>query len=620
MPPRYDEPSPDTTLPEVLTQQSADHLRRLLDLLPRERPRPTRKAELAAAIERRLAGDRLNEQWSRLARIQRLAVSEVLYSSDGAFHPTRFQAKYGALPDGVATEPGRESGASLLNLFLYAGSSFSGGTAIIPADLKERLHAFVPRPPPLTMESQDEPPETIAQPRRGYSGKQAPPVDQVPLTRRDMEHAAQQDLLAVLRLVDRGSVAVSAKTRQATAAAVRRIAAVLTGGDFFDPAPKKQHSWEQTVGPIRAFAWPLLLQTARLAEVHGSKLALTKAGRAALGKPPAETLELLWDRWLGSTSFDELRRVEAIKGQRGRGARALTAARHRRDSIVEALEHCPLDRWVSCDELARFMQAADLEFCITRNPWTLYVGEARYGSLGYAGYHDWSFLQGRYLLCFLFEYAATLGVLDVAYTDPRNARLDFTRLDAMDEMDFLSRYDGLRYFRLTPLGAWCLGRAESYQPRPPAAGASISVFPDLRLQVQGGDLTQDEALLLETYARQEAKDVWRLDHDKTLTVLESGARVDELREFLTTRDEQPLPETVEGFLDTTVRRSQALVTQGTALLIECADAALAEQLATHEQTAKLCRRTGERGLVVRTDAEGRFRKAVRELGYGMPRR
>ena len=616
----YDGPSPDTTLPEVLALQTADHLRRLLDLLPRERPRPTRKAELAAAVERRLAGDRLNELWSRLTPIQRLAVSEVLHSSDGAFHPTRFRAKYGDLPGGVATEPGRETGASLLSLFLYAGSSFGGGTAIIPADLKERLYAFVPRSPPLTMAAQDELPEAIAQPRRGYYGKQAPPVDQVPLTRRDMEHAAQQDLLAVLRLVDRGSVAVSAKTRQATAAAVRRIAAVLYGGDFFDPAPQKQHSWEQTVGPIRAFAWSLLLQAARLAELHGSKLALTKAGRTALGKPPAETLELLWDRWLGSTSFDEFRRIEAIKGQRGRGARALTAARHRRDSIVEALEECPVDRWVSCDELARFMQAADLEFSITRNPWTLYVGEARYGSLGYAGYHDWSILQGRYLLCFLFEYAATLGVVDVAYTDPRNARLDFTRLDATDELDFLSRYDGLRYFRLTALGAWCLGRTESYQPRPPAARASITVFPDLRLQVQGADLTQDEALLLETYARQEAEDVWRLDRDKTLTVLESGGRVDELREFLTTRDEQPLPETVEGFLDTTARRSQALVAQGAALLIECADAALAEQLATHERTAKLCRRTGERGLVVRTEAEGRFRKAIRELGYGMPRR
>ena len=119
---------------------------------------------------------------------------------------------------------------TLLNLSLYAGSSYDGGTGIIPADLKERLRAFVPSPPALTMAAQDELPEAIAQPRRGYYGKKARPVDQVPLTRRDMEHPAQQDLPAVLRLVERGNVAVSAKTRQATAAAVRRIAAVLYDG------------------------------------------------------------------------------------------------------------------------------------------------------------------------------------------------------------------------------------------------------------------------------------------------------------------------------------------------------------------------------------------------------
>ena len=325
MPGRYDGARPDATLPEVLAQQSADHLRRLLALLPRERPRPTRKAELATAVERRLDGDRLDELWGRLTPVQRHAVSEVLDSTDGAFHPSRFLAKYGSLPDGVATEPGRETGASLLSLFLYAGSSYSGGTAIIPADLKERLRAFVPRPPPLTMAAQDELPEAIAQPRRGYYGKQAPPVDQVPLTRRDMERAAQQDLPAVLRLVDRGSVAVSAKTRQATAPAVRRIAAVLHGGDFFDPAPRKQHSWEQTVGPIKAFAWPLLLQNARLAEVHGSKLALTRAGRTALGTPPAETLGAA----VGALAGEHLlRRVPAHRGDQG-AARARSSGADR---------------------------------------------------------------------------------------------------------------------------------------------------------------------------------------------------------------------------------------------------------------------------------------------------
>ena len=612
-----DLPHSSATLTEVLADESADELRRLRDLLPRERPRPTRKADMAAAIERHLAGEALLELWSKLDQTQRHAVSEALYGPDATFLASRFRAKYGALPTGFGSTRDHATGASLLRLFLYGFDLRHEGRAIIPTDLAERLRAFVPPPPPLTLAAQDALPESIAQPRRGYFGKQARPVDQVAVGHREMERAAHHDLLAVLRLVDYGKVAVSAKTRHATAAAVRRIAAVLYGEDFFDPAPQ-QYSGEQTVGPIRAFAWPMLLQAAKLAEVHGSKLALTKAGRAALGTRPADTLRLLWRRWLASTAFDEFRRIEAIKGQRGRGARAMTAARSRRGAIAEALMECPVGQWVSCDDLSRYMQAADLEFSITRNPWHLYIGEARYGSLGYSGYHDWSILQGRYLLCFLFEYAATLGVVDVAYTDPDDARLDFSDMDNTDDLAFLSRYDGLRYFRLTPLGAWCLGEADSYQPRAPAAGASITVFPDRRVHLHG-EPAADELILLETYARPETDGVWRLDQDRTLAALESGSRVDELREFLTARDDQPLPETVEGFLDTAASRVQALVPQGTALLIECADAALADLLATHERTAKLCQPTGERGLVVRAHAEAKFRKAIRELGYGMPR-
>ena len=92
-----------------------------------------------------------------------------------------------------------------------------------------------------------------------------------------------------------------------------------------------------------------------------------------------------------------------------------------------------------------------------------------------------------------------------------------------------------------------------------------------------------------------------------------------MHEFLQARDEQPLPETVEGFIVTTERRARALKNTGSALLIECADAEIAGMIASHERTKKLCLRAGERHLVVKVDVEEQFRKAVHLLGYGMPR-
>ena len=264
--------------------------------------------------------------------------------------------------------------------------------------LANRLRAFVPPPAEATLDAEDELPQSVDIPRHAWLRKdETPTFDRVELVRRDMESAASRDLHAVLRLVDRGRVAVSAKTRRASATAVQRIAEVVDGGDFFDPMEKKER-WEQTIGPIRAFAWPWLLQAGKLVECRGSKLALTKAGHAALGAPAAPALRSLWQRWIRSTLLDEFSRIDDIKGQhRGKGRRTMTTPSGRRPVIAEALAQCPVGRWVRFDDFSRYMRASSFDFDITRDPWLLYLADAHYGSLGYEGGHHWDILQGRYL-------------------------------------------------------------------------------------------------------------------------------------------------------------------------------------------------------------------------------
>jgi hypothetical protein len=137
------------------------------------------------------------------------------------------------------------------------------------------------------------------------------------------------------------------------------------------------------------------------------------------------------------------------------------------------------------DDFFRYMQSANFDFEVTREPWDLYIEEKGYGSLGYAGFHDWHILQGRYALCLLFEYVSTLGLIDVAYVSPVGARRDYTELWGVDDLDFFSRYDGLLYFRLTPLGAYALGLADEYTPAPLEAKSSLRVLPSLKVVVSG---------------------------------------------------------------------------------------------------------------------------------------
>ncbi len=608
---------PPATVSEALALLNTEFLLPLMELLAIARPRPTRKADMVKAIESHLAGDRLRKLWDRLDEKQQLAVREALHAPFGVFDRQQFEAKYGSLPAGLGTTHTRRR-ARPLHLFLYPRFRQAMEVSLVPPELARRLAAFVTPPPEATVAAADELPEAVELPQSGPVRRgEKPSLARVSLTRRDMERTAPHDLLAVLRLIDGGRVAVSATTRRPAAAASQRVAEVLSGGDFFEPTTGNKPKRVQAIGPIRAFAWPCLVQAARLAELRGSRLALTKAGRAALAAPPPQALRRLWERWLKSTLLDEFSRVENIKGQsRGKGKRTMTAPAGRRVAIADALAQCPVGRWVRFDDFSRFMQAASFDFDVTRNPWNLYLLEPGYGDLGYDGSHDWHILQGRYLLCLLFEYAATLGLIDVAYIDPRGAREDYTHMWGADDLEFLSRYDGLQYFRLNPLGAYCLGLADAYESSAPPARAALTVFPGLWLQA-GAPLSPEERLLLDTYADAEADGVWRLSRDKTLSALESGHDADELRRFLAARDDQPLPETVEGFLRAAERGARALTLRGAALLIECADAEIAARLATDASTAGVCLRAGERLLVVHTTSEKAFRKAARALGYGV---
>ena len=590
-------------LHDAMVGLTVDQIRPMMELLPVAKPLPTRKLDMVKVIEGHLAGHRLMETWERLDPNQQMAVREAVHNN-GRLDSVQFKAKYGVLPAGLGKGGYRES--SPLRLFLYPDSRY-GTPAFVPMDLAKSLRAFVEPPPPVAVEVVDAPPETVA-----LAGD-----TEATLIRRDMERVASQDLKAVLRLVQGGAVAVSDKTRRPSAVAIRRIAEVLADGDFFDPLEKKEKRWQQVPGAMRAFAWPLLVQAAKLARLRGSRLELTKAGRTALAAPAAPTLREAWEGWIYTDLLDEFNRIDDIKGQlRGKGRRAMTSAIERRSVIADALAECPVGRWVRFDDFSRFMRAVPFHFEVTGDPWRLYIADQHYGSLGYDSYHTWEVVQGRYLLCVLFEYAATLGMVDVAYVHPKGARRDYTHIWGTDEMVYLSRYDGLTYFRLNALGAYCLGVADAYETSFGQENTSLSVFPDRRVCANGA-LSADERLLLETYAAFETDGTWRLDGDKILSALEDGAEPGELRRFLAERDDQPLPETIEGFLRGIERGASALKVSGNAILIECVDAEVAARIMADRKLAKLCLPAGDRHLVVKERSEKAFRKASHGLGYGI---
>jgi len=600
------------TVRDALDRRTVEELKKLLALLPAAE-KPTRKGDLADLVAAHLEGEALTALWGRLGATQKSAVAETLYAADGQFDGVRFAAKYGDSPDwGSSRGLGYDRTPSRLSLFIYE--------RVLPQDLQARLKEFVPRPAEAVLETfpEDNLPQEVTRQVEWWDAETKKPVretEKIPVVYRDTERVAAGELTAVLRLVEAGKVAVSDTTRLPTAAALKTVAAMLDGGDYYGPEDSNEGIEE--AGPIRAFAWPLVVQAAGLAELSGKKLALTRAGQKAISAPPHETLRAAWRRWLKTKLLDELRRVDAIKGQTGKGKHGLTALEPRRAAVAEALVECPEGEWVDVGRFQRFMLAEDYTFEVTRDPWTLYIEEPGYGSLGYDGSHSWAILQARYVLCLLFEYAATLGMVDVAYVPPNGARPDYRSLWGTDDLDFLSRYDGLLLFRLNPLGAYCLSLTENYTPPPQEERLLLEVQPNREIVLLHPPLPPADMLTLEAFTEPSDEAFWQLDPAKILAAAEAGRPVSELETFLQARG-GPLPDTVQLFLADMASRAGQFSDRGAARLVECADAALAAEIAGSKRLGKLCLRAGDRHLVIPAASETAFRKALRELGYILP--
>ncbi|WP_235433721.1 helicase-associated domain-containing protein [Protofrankia coriariae] len=311
-------------------------------------------------------------------------------------------------------------------------------------------------------------------------------------------------------------------------------------------------------------------------------------------------------------------RIEAIKGQRS--ARALTAAGPRRRAVTAALAICPPGEWIAVDELFTRMRRDGSSFTVARDTWKLYLEDPQYGSLGYDGFHDWPLLEGRYTLCLLFEYAGALGLFDLEYGDPVDARDDFHANWGADGLGYLSRYDGLYAVRLNTLGAYVLGLAEQYEPEPESgggAGPELKVLPNLDIVATGAVKPADE-LLLDAYGQRSSDRVWSLNLTSLLAAVDAGRPLEELRRFLDDHADHAVPATVTRLFEDATARVGQLRDLGLARVVECTDPAVAALITADRRLRRFCQSVGDRHIAVPVQHEADFRTALRKLGYVIP--
>lgn len=584
------------TLVEAFHSLTVPDLRLFATVVPFALSKST-KADMIAVLKASMSGDALRQLWGQLSASEQCAVAEAIHHPFGLLDMRAFQAKYQTLPK--LNEPGSSrhdtGNPTLLALFIHHDRR--SGHYFVPSDLQATLVPWVPKPKAMVVQT--------VPPDESDDG----------LTCRQTETEALQDLKLLLRTIEQTKVQVSDKTGVASAAAQRLVADKLTHGDFY-ALDEAVEGWQQTVGPIKAFAWPLLLQAGGLATCVSGRLALTPAGIKAIVSPPAPTIRALWRKWVNSRLLDEFSRVDIIKGQQSAG-RVMTAVAPRRQAIEDALRECPVGQWIDIDALGRFMRATGHDFAVTHDPWKLYLFDKQYGAMGYDGHNEWHILEQRYMTALLMEYAATLGLVDVAYVHPAGATDDFRGIWGADELRFLSRYDGLERIRITELGAYVLGVRTDYVPQQVTSPVRLQVLRNLWVQVLHGLLEADAQQHLETWARPAQVDTWELCPLKAAAAIEKGYETAALRGFLQAHTADDLPDEVLAFLHACDRSSKAFKTAGDATLVEGRDRSTVDAAMADSVLSKLAHRIGPKELVVRNEHTGKFRQRLLALGLGL---
>jgi hypothetical protein len=587
---------------------------------------PTRKADIVQAILakcRGTDGSLLGEADSGLkAVLSQLPQELQCLIAEAAYHKSvnarAFMAKYEISSVKQLTENIGDTRRRtwLGTVFLKVEDD---GQILLCDDLRAEVRKLLPKPPRPVLRVTDSLPASVS-----YSdwvfGQDAA-TEGRPVQVYEGGTTVLTELGGVLSLVQYGKLKVAPKSGRLSASSERLLADVLVQPDFALDVPEtktkhdRRYQYEnEACGPVRGHAWGVLVQQCGWARVRGGALTLTPAGRAMLNSPTPEAFREGVCRFLANDDFDEMNRINHIRGQGGRGKRYMSRPAIRRAAIWSSLRHWPVAQWASFDEAFRFVFASGNAFFTAVESMFLYIADAQYGSL-YAEEP----IDRQYTRAFLMESLGTLGLVDLAYVYPHGLWPEMGDNWGRDSYDFCGRYDGLLFVRLNSLGAYCLGLTDTWQPPQATHRNLFRILPNRDVVLCGDrrSLVGPDRHLLERFAVPRSDDVWRLDRDRILDHAETGGAVDDVRRFLAERSEG-LPDNVSVWLDDLERGLGAVLGVSDAVLIKMADPVAAALVANDTKASSYALLAGERHVVVPAKRLRALNGVLRRYGFILP--
>ena len=584
------------TFKACLNEWNAEVLKEFAKQLGVHRSKHTRKQHFIDAINAVLT--QTPEAFiARLGKNEKILLAETLYGGELPSEQV-FMAKHGVARPQIS-DRGYGSGrrAALVSCVL-SFERYTNEVIVFPS-LVSRLKPLVPEPDPPRARPMTDPPEMHeGQYVRTYSG----------------ERFVELELKRVLRHVGLGKTRVTKGSGRPTDASTRALGEALVEPDFsLDPPEDKRDRFTDLAGPVRAHAWGVLVQQCGWAKAKGGTLALTPSGKKMLSSFSPEAFRAGFDSFLADEKFDELHRVNHLRGQTGKAKRGLLSVASRRFDFVDHAHLLPPGEWLDFDEAFRLLEASGGCPGIYKSARAfLYLDEARYGAI-----YDSRPVDRQFLRALFMESLATLGILDIAYVQPHHLWPELDAAWGAEIHSFLGRYDGLVAVRLNDWGAYCLELTDSYTAAAKEESPGLQILPNHEIAVPGEPDPGDLALL-ELIAVRISDHVWKLDKSTLLQSLESGAQFQEIRELLSAASHNEIPANIAQWLGELEEKAFSCKGAHRAIVLSWRNREQAATIANSAGTAKLCQHLGDHRILLLEKDRNAFASAARKQGFLIP--
>lgn len=339
------------------------------------------------------------------------------------------------------------------------------------------------------------------------------------------------------------------------------------------------------------------------------------------GADPLAQMKALMSHFFDGAGFSYLVWLDHIKGGNSYYYDTEESQRACNRSLLFIVEFLPLYQWVSLEDIGAFASYRDLSFPLLAEEdmgQFLYIYRCRksygydYRERQYLGPHFYNEIVVRPMIKAFFFWAAAFGLVEIAYDLPRSEKLKD------GNKPFLSVYDGLKYVKLTALGAYLFGRTEQFDGElSPPSTAEVSLDErHLIITLLGED--KIKALALETVGVAVTRNRYKVDFASFLREAQTTADVEAKIQWFKSEICADPPPNWESFFRSAPQRVNPLTLKNGWMLFELnEDPGLTRLICRDAVLRKLTVKAEGRWVLIRGDDLSKVRRRLERHGYLM---